>query len=220
MDITKKKILIVVSTGRCGTTKLANLLSHKLENKSFDVHHQISRSRFYNIMGNIFYRIPFLNSEYRKENAYNWLMNKYCLQNNFIITDPLTSMIIPSVYVYSKNVCILHVERKPIKFAKSMFNFSRKKRNSFIAHNFFPFWQPYLFPLENLLSKNILAKYQKVSIKKNLFFEERYQKNVNYTKIQFEDLFTSNLLEKKINAFFKINITFTQSELDAKLNES
>ena len=187
------KKLIFVSTGRCGTTRICELLKEKLPNENYSVVHQMSFSRLANVMGNLlyyFWDIPSI-----RNFIYSAIIKKYDTKDYFISTDPLTSMLIPDDYVKSNDVFIVHIVREPSSFAKSMFNFSKQNWKSYFAHNFVPFWQPYLWPLENLSSKSILSKYEKISVKKNNYFNNKYYMNSHYQKITMDEIFTTNFLE-------------------------
>jgi flavodoxin len=50
-----QKILIFVSTGRCGTKRIAEILKEKLPEDKFAVQHQMNISRIANILGNLMY---------------------------------------------------------------------------------------------------------------------------------------------------------------------
>lgn len=220
MDLGEKKILIFVSTGRCGTTKIAEMLGRLLGDKDFDVYHQIPGSRFYNILGNILVFLPKKLTERVKEWAYSSILKTYSHNKNFVISDPLTAMMIPLAMISNPNVSIVNIERKPESFAKSMFNFTRKKRNSFIAHNFFLFWQPLLWPLENMLSPRILKKYAKIARFKSEFFSSKYSSNENFSKWEFGKIFSSSLIEEKINSFYNLDVKINEETLKGVVNES
>jgi hypothetical protein len=207
------KKLIFVSTGRCGTTRITEILKEKLPDQ-FSVNHVMPFSRLANIVGNLMFYIG--QSETVKRFLYNFIISKFAKNKDFICTDPLTSMIIPREYIDSKDVSIVHLERSPEAFATSMFNISRTKIKSFIAHNFIPLWQPGLFPLENLLNKNIKEKYKKISRFKNAYFLQHYSNNPNFVTITMEELFNSNFLNKSVKDFLKKEIHITTGDLKKK----
>lgn len=211
-------MLIFVSTGRCGTTKVAHLLKQKLPEDSFDIYHQIGSSRIANIIGNVMFKFGAI--EKVKEILFNWALNQMINSNNLIFTDPLHSMVIPKSIYTSPNVCIVQIERSPSGFAESFFRFSRKKKNSFIAHNFIPFWQPRLLPFENLFSRRIITKYSLISKEKNAFFSKIYMKNPNYKYVDFKDLFEKDVLKQIVDNFFNTDISIESEELQVKINES
>lgn len=213
------KRIIFVSTGRCGTTRLAEILSETFKNKDITVTHQMPYSRIANVYGNINYH--FFNIEAVKSFLFSRITNKFSKKKIFITTDPLLSMIIPKKIYMNKDTLIIHIYRDPSSFAESIFKFSRKKRNSFIAHNFIPFWQPYLLPLENILSKNILKKYKRVAIKKQEYFNNTYTDSPNYLKISMESLFKNKEhLEQKISTLLGEVVHLNSDAFKIKSNTS
>lgn len=211
------KKMIFVSTGRCGTTRIAQILAQHLD-KNFTVTHQMPQSRFYNILGNIMYCVG--GGEWLKRIIFKNLLQKNSKSNFFISTDPLTAMIIPRNEIDSVNTCIVHIHRDPAEFAKSFYRFSRERRKSFIAHNFIPFWQPYLFPLENCLSSRVLLKYEKIAVMKNAFFIRCYSGNPNFKSVSMQNLFTSNILNNIVNEFFGTSINIPLSDLQVTANQT
>ncbi len=211
------KRLIFVSTGRCGTARIAQLLREKLSDK-YSVVHQMRYSRLANIIGNVMLHVGESNSI--KRLLYEFIVSRYDGRTHFVSTDPLTAMIIPDNYIFSPEVCIVHIIRDDTSFARSFFSFSRSRLISFIAHNFVPFWQPGIWPFENLLNKNVCKKYEKVSKIKNKYLYDNYSKNKNYLKINMSELFSSNALQNIINHFFNENIKITKGDLEIKANES
>lgn len=211
------KKLIFVSTGRCGTKRIGEILSEKLPDQ-FSVKHVMPFSRVANIIGNIMFALG--QSETVKRLLYNFIIKKFAENKEFICTDPLTAMIIPVEYINSKDVSITHIVRSPESFATSMLHFSRMRKKSFFAHNFIPFWQPGLLPFENFLNRNVKKKYQKISKQKNAYFEKQYSSNPNYVKITMEELFNSHFLHKIVKDFFKKEINITRDDLKKKSNES
>lgn len=210
--------MVFVSTGRSGTTRLAEILKLYLPETDFTVVHQVKQSRVCNILGTMMFH--FGSNEWLKKKLWNWVVANNAQAANFITTDPLVSLIIPKSEVSSKEVYIVNIKRSDEGFAKSMFQFTRGRRKSFIAHNFFPFWQPYLWPLENYLSANILEKYKKVSRVKESFFIKNYKGNAFYRSIKMEDLFTGDTLNKIVSEAFGYEARITQEALDKKSNQS
>ena len=129
-------------------------------------------------------------------------------------------MIIPDKVISSPDTVIIHVKRDANGFARSMYNFTRKKKKSFIAHNFIPFWQPHLWPLENVACKSVFDKYKFIHFKKNEFFEKKYQKNCNYQCLTMEKLFSPHTLAQLINNFLDLDIVIPESDLWKKTNQS
>ena len=209
------KKLIFVSAGRCGTTRIAQILKEYLP-VEFSVQHQMPFSRLANIIGNIFFYCG--QSEKIKSKLYNFIIARYYQEKYFICTDPLTSMIIPREYINSKEVCIVHIFREPKEFAKSFFCFSREKSKSFIAHNFIPLWQIGIWTIENLINKNIQKKYSEIMELKNKYFEDNYSFNPNYIKVDMDQIFNSNFLKNKILNFFNYNMPVTDKDLTIKVN--
>jgi len=211
------KKLIFVSAGRCGTTRITQILKEYLP-VEFSIQHQMPFSRLANISGNIFFY--FGQSEKVKNKFYKFITSRYSQGKHFICTDPLTSMIIPRKYIDSEDVYIIHIFREPKEFAESFFNFSREKLKSFIAHNFIPFWQIGIWPLENLLNSNIKKKYKKVAELKNRYFTEKYSSNPNYMKIDMYELFATGVMSSLIKKIFQYKIEIDESDLNKKANES
>lgn len=91
---------------------------------------------------------------------------------------------------------------------------------SFIAHNFVPFWQPGVYPIENILSKNIKEKYKKVARLKFNWFRKHYSSNEGYLEIEMSKLFSEKTLENLINEYFGTSIFISDSEFEKKSNQS
>lgn len=211
------KILIFVSTGRCGTVRLTEILKKNLSDQ-FSVAHQLQISRLANIIGNILFY--FNNNNSFKAKLYNKVL-KHKKTDYFISTDPLTSMIIPKELICSEDVAIIHIYRDLNDFATSFYKFSRKKPFSFIAHNFIPFWQIKILPLQNLLlGKKITNKYKKTANIKNEWFVENYKKNKYFLSINMKDVFNTNTIEKTINEFFGTSETIVTQDFKIKSNTS
>ena len=209
------KKLIFVSTGRCGTKRITQILGKYLPDE-FAVVHQMPFSRLANVIGNLlFYLGP---SDKIKRLLYNLIVSSYLRDKNFICSDPLTAMIIPKDYINSVDVCLVHIERNPKDFANSFFKLSRKKISSFIAHNFIPLWQIGLWPLENILNPRIKRKYLKIAKLKNKFFTETFSSNPNYKKIEMDQVFSSNFLNKIIHEHFHYKAAIPDHELKIKAN--
>lgn len=210
------KALIFVSPGRCGTKRIAELLKEKLPEKEFTVTHQMCFSRIANVVGNLFYYLGF--SEKIKEFLYDLIVCSHTNREYFITSDPLTAMIIPKKWVENESVCIVQIIRNAEEFAESFFRLSRKSKKSFIAHNFIPFWQIDVFPLENLFNNKIIKKYRMISIKKEILFLKLYHSNPNFHKIHIDNIFKDNYLEDLISRHFDKSISITQRELSIKSN--
>lgn len=209
------KKLIFVSTGRCGTKRIAQILRKYLP-EEFAVVHQMPLSRLANFLGNIFfYTGP---SEKIKQLLYYLVTSKYSRGKHFICSDPLTSMIIPKKDVHSQDVCIVHIEREAQAFAESFFGLSRKRLTSFIAHNFIPFWQIGLWPLENCLNPKVKDKYMKIAEIKNNYFAQAYSSNPNYKKMEMETVFSPDFLNALIHDCFHYKAAIPAQELKIKIN--
>ena len=76
------KRIIFVSTGRCGTTRLAEILSETFKNKDITVTHQMPYSRIANVYGNINYH--FFNIEAVKSFLFSRITNKFSKKKIFI----------------------------------------------------------------------------------------------------------------------------------------
>jgi hypothetical protein len=209
------KKLLFVSTGRCGTKRIAQILGNCLPDQ-FSVVHQMPFSRLANVVGNLLYYCG--PSEKVQRALYDFIILKYCRAKHFICSDPLTAMIIPKVYVHSAQVCIVHIVREPESFADSFFKLSRREIYSLIAHNFVPFWQIGLWPLENLLNQKIKKKYVEIAKLKNTYFAQTYSANPNYVKIKMSQIFNSDFLSKIIVDFFGYQAVIPTSDLSRKAN--
>jgi hypothetical protein len=212
--MTEVKKIIFVSTGRCGTRRIYEIL--KLKCPNIVVQHQMKKSRLANIIGNIMYYLG--QSDHVKTILYDQVINQYVKKDFFISTDPLTAMVIPEHEVLNPYTMIVHIYRDRKEFADSIFKISRKRVRSFIAHNFIPFWQISILPFENVLNKKILDKYMKVCDMKNKYFEEKYSKNPNYIHMPMNEVFDSSFLQNTINCFCDENITVSAKELSQKSN--
>ncbi len=213
-----EKIMIFVSTGRCGTVRLSQILKNRLP-ENFTVLHQTKISRLANIIGNILY---YTRSDF---NFIKKIIFRNLLKHNksdFLInTDPLIAMMIPDDMIKSENVCIIHIYRKSADFAKSFYKFSRLKKKSFIAHNFIPFWQINIFPLQNWISgEKIIKRYEKTADIKNAWFIKKYKSNKHFDTVDMKTMFDSDFIEKKINSFFNTNFKINIEDLKIKANES
>jgi hypothetical protein len=213
-----QKILIFVSTGRCGTTRLGEILRDKLPKDQYVVEHQVSISRMANVLGNLMYYLG--NSEKIKRWVFNKLLRKYARGKHFISTDPLTAMVIPNEILNKPETYIIHVTREPKSFAKSFYKFSRGRALSFIAHNFVPLWQPTVWPLENIINPKIRKKYERVNWLKNRWFEKQYGNLPNYHKISFEEIFQGTILQETVNQCLSENLTISNEDLMKKSNKS
>ncbi len=212
-----KKIVIFVSTGRCGTKRLYEILSEHLPD-DYAVVHQTFLSRLSNILGNIMFYTG--SWEWLREKLYLAIIKKYAYKKHFVITDPLTSMVIPKSIVNRNNTYIVHIERNADDFAESFFNFSRKRVFSFIAHNFIPFWQLSVWPLENILNSDIKEKYIKISSLKNIYFKKMFYMQKKYNLIYFENLFLEETFVFFYEKIFNFEMNINKKELLLKSNET
>jgi hypothetical protein len=212
-----KKILIV-STGRCGTTRLMEILKTHIDSKDFTVVHQMKISRLANIIGNFMYHFGY--SDRVASYLFNRMIKENAINKNFISTDALTSMIIPNAEITLADNCIIHIYREPASFAESIYKFSRERRKSFIAHNFFPLWQPFLWPLENILSRKIKNKYIKVANKKYEYFTNRYKTNPNFISISMKEVFKSDKLFLHISKFLGSELLIPEHEKSILSNQT
>lgn len=209
------KKLIFVSTGRCGTKRIAQILNQYLP-EEFAIVHQMPFSRLANFVGNIFFYLGY--TEKFKYLLYNSITSKYRRRKHFICSDPLTAMIIPKAYIDLKDVCIVHIVRNADTFAESFFNLSRQRSNSFIAHNLIPFWQIGIWPLENCLNPEIKKKYRKIAELKNNYFTQAYSSNPNYKRVKMKIIFSSNFLNDLVYDFFHYAADIPAQALKMKAN--
>lgn len=212
------KHLLFVSCGRCGTVRLAQILRKKLPVEKYAVVHQMKYSRLANVIGNILYYAN--RFDWLKEKLYLAIISNYCMGKHFVSTDPLTAMIIPESILNRSDTFIVHVQRDQDEFARSMVRLSRKRLKSWIAHNFIPFWQPGIFPLENQLCSNVYSKYRQVSFVKNQYFSDCYGELDNYCHIDMQALFSEGCLEVIVKETISESISISKEELSKKTNES
>ena len=208
------KKIIFVSTGRCGTKRIFEIIKDKSSN--FECIHQISLSRPANVIGNVMFVLG--SWELAKQKIYNSIIKKYSTKKNFVCSDPLTAMVIPKKMIMDSNTMIVHILRPKREFATSFFKISRRRLKSFIAHNFIPFWQIGILPLENLLNKKIYSKYVKLCDIKNQYFVEQYSINPNFKTVTMEDIFKGSFIEDTVNSFFNDDIQISKNELLKKSN--
>ncbi|NNF98290.1 MAG: hypothetical protein HKM93_02840 [Desulfobacteraceae bacterium] len=211
------KKMFFVSTGRCGTKRMYEILTNTLPN-NFSVVHQMKYSRMANIIGN--YSLYNHHFKLVIELFFHKILKNYDTKDFFISTDPLTSHIIPKNFILDRNVSIIHIKRDCEQFAHSMYSLSRSRGRSYIAHNLIPLWQPGLWPLENTLNPKIIEKYKKIHRLKNELFEKKYKFNSNYLQIEMENFFSSNILQKLIFDHFGYSIKIAPAALKIKSNES
>ena len=212
------KKLIFLSTGRCGTKRIAQILTEKLSRDRYAIAHQMKWSRLANVVGNFMYY--FGAWEKLNELLYGFVISEYERGRPFVSTDPLTAMIVPARYASSPDVCLVHILRDDAGFADSMFSLSRSRWKSLIAHNFVPLWQPGIWPLENLFNKKIRKKYAKIYTLKNEFFSARFSHSPNYHRVNMSDIFSTGILQQLTNEWFHENIEIGPADLERKANES
>lgn len=210
--------LIFVSTGRCGTRRLSEIFQAYLPKTQYSVVHQMKYSRLANVVGNVLYYTG--ESIFVRERLYHFLIDRYDTTENFISTDPLSSMIIPEALVRSAEVSIIQIIRDRDEFAHSFFRWSRNNPKSFLAHNLIPCWQPGVYPLENAFSRSIIDKYKRLSDLKNQYFEERYSDNPHYRKFAMDELFTTSALNDLVQQFFHRDISVSEADLFIRSNAS
>jgi len=213
-----KRFLFFISCGRCGTTRIAEILKEKLPPDQYTVVHQMKYSRLANVIGNLMLCLG--SSEKIKKLLYYKIIAAYQNNYHFISADPLTAMVIPKSLTDNPGNYIIHIQREPGAFAESMYSFSRKRLKSFIAHNFIPFWQLGILPLENIMNKNIKDKYKYTSAVKNSFFENKYGNQKNYIRIDMNNLFSERVLQTIIEKIFDEKIKILEKDLKKKSNES
>lgn len=221
MEINENQIIILfVSTGRCGTTRIAEILSEKSDLNKVVVRHQMKGSRLYNILGNLMYFVGSV--DMLKRIIFKRILKASVAAGEaFVSTDPLISMVIPKNILKRDRTYIIHLYRDPDEFSNSFYRYTKKKKKSFIAHNFIPLWQPYLWPLENWVrGKDIRKKYKYISMKKRDWFKSKYESNPNYEEVKMEELFKNDkllgILSEADLRYFNIN----QDDLNKKSNQS
>lgn len=210
------KTLVIISTGRCGTKRISEILRTALKESGIEVSHQTGISRLANVSGNVMYYFGSFQS------LKKYFFKKQLGENDVerILTDPLISMCIPDEVIRDEKNFILHVERPCDSFAKSMYGLTRKRAFSFIAHTFIPCWQIGIWPLENLLNPFILKRYARTCRKKNAFFEKHYASSSNYRKVEMKEVFSENFLKNLVLEIFGQEIVISETDLKQKSNQS
>lgn len=208
------KKIIFVSTGRCGTKRLYEIL--KTKELDAVVKHQMPILRIANIIGNIMFSLK--ESDKIKSKLYDCIISKNKYKKYFFCTDPLTSMIIPEKIIHDPDTMIVHLLRPEDEVAASFYKISRKRLKSFIAHNIIPYWQIRLLPFENIINRKIIDKYKEVCVMKNIFFCERYSLNPNYKKLFMQEVFSTDILTKILKKFLNEDVLFSSNEMSIKSN--
>lgn len=189
-----------ISTGRCGTTRLAELLRETLDPSEFTVTWQMRGSHVANVVGNILFALGI------EEGPRGWVHRRVVAPHQttpfFITTDPLTTMVVPRALIDDPNVMIVHVVRDQAGFARSFLRMTRGRWQSWVAHNLVPFWQPGLWPFQNAVSPRIEQVYQRIWETKNTYFEQRYGSNPNYRRISMDDLYDAPTMSGLLSDFF------------------
>lgn len=213
-----RRKMVFVSTGRCGTRRLYEIFHEFLPASCFEVHHQMPGSRLANVVGNLLFHMG--GGAFVREWAYRMVIGSPREDRSLIITDPLTAMVLPESWIRSDSVAVIHIVREDEGFAGSMFRLSRSRRNSFLAHNFIPFWQPFLFPLQNMLDSRIQQVYRRINRKKNRFLYLRCRKNSHYRQIPMTHMFRPRTLENLILDFFGFPLSIPETALSVRSNAS
>ena len=209
------KSMVFVSTGRCGTVRLSQVLGQYLPD-SFFVAHQLPMSRLINMVGNLTY--GWKTADRIRRQCYRWLLADCPTDRYLVLTDPLSSMMIPDHWVYSNDVAIVHITREPMAFGRSIYRLSRSRWKSWIGHIMVPFWQPGLLPMENLIRSDIIKRYAHIGKWKNEYFEGRYENNPNYRKLDMTEIFGTDTVSQLIDDFFGFEMTIPFSEWSVKAN--
>jgi hypothetical protein len=209
------KSMVFVSTGRCGTLRLSQILGQYLPD-SFFVAHQLPKSRLINIIGNLTY--DWKTADRIRRQCFRWLLSDCPTDGYLVLTDPLSSMMIPDCWVYSSDVAIVHITREPLAFGRSIYRLSRSRWKSWIGHIIVPFWQPGLLPMENLIRNDIIQRYAHIGKWKNGYLEKRYGANPNYRKMKMADIFGTDIVSRLINDFFGFKMAVPDSEWSVRAN--
>jgi len=210
-------MMVFVSTGRCATKRIAEVLRAELPS-SLEVRHQMPVSGMANIVGNLLFWTG--SGEKVRQTVYDAILRRYAQDKDFICTDPLISMLIPDKYIFSDQTAIIHVIRNRESFARSFLRYTRQHYPSLVAHNLIPFWQPGLYPFENFFNKDILKKYARIADTKNEWFFKRYSRNPNYRKIDMDALFDSPVLEQIVADFWGLDIRIDHSVWSVRANQT
>src|SRR5690554_6550999 len=96
-----------VSTGRCGTKRLQEILNRHLGARKDCVKHQVGVSRFANVMGHLMFFVGSL--EKLKERLFAQAMKTCTESDHYISSDPLVSTVIPKTILAHPNTHIVHL---------------------------------------------------------------------------------------------------------------
>ena len=212
------KQLIFVSCGRCGTVRLAQLLRQKLPERDYAVVHQMAFSRLANVVGNLLYRTN--RFDRIKEMLYLLITAKHRSGRDFVCLDPLTAMIIPKRFRGSRTPTLFIYNVTTMILPGQWCEIVQKTLEKLDAHNLIHFGSPGLLPLENHMRLNPYRQYRQVSIVKNRFFYDQYGKLRNYHHIDMKDVFATDRLSELIRITIGESVSFTDTELSKKANES
>ena len=185
-----RKKIIVLSTGRAGSTFISHLISAQIEGQSL---HQGRCSRTLNILGNVGLCFGMENSV---KGLLRLILN--CAGRMGSTTDPLLSC--PLTLLFSqhseiKYYKILHLVRDPRDFVSSFMNWRRQRLRRMVLHHWVPFWQPNPWGTRdvNLFRFLKMTKFEHfcwIWAFKNHLFEKRWINDLGaeYLMIRLEDI--------------------------------
>jgi len=186
------KKLLILSTGRTGSTFISKGLSDSVDNRTIE--HQITGSRIINVLGNLVC-------------AQRLSLPKAKLVSNGLLgfdlqvstSDPLRSMLLYA-QLQSKemrpDVLIVHVIRDPRDFVTSFMNWKNQSLKRRILHHVVPFWQPspWLAGEISFYKRFEMNKFEHFcwiwNYKNRLF--EKLERYFNYQRFKFEHLFNDS----------------------------
>lgn len=215
-------IVFLLSTGRTGTKKLAEYVQKHCHSR-VAVDHQVGISPVVNMLANMRYAgipvDPLISAAIRRMIAARASCDCY------INCDPLLSFCLPWVDLADFDVRFVHIVRTDEDFARSMINWQFSRPKSFIAHNLLPFWQPGLWPLQNLLrgfdKAYLMRTYKAIWRTKNDFFETTFRDRSPYLRVGFSDLYGPGTpVFQQVVDFMGITVDFVPEEFYQKVNAS
>lgn len=210
--------IYILSTGRTGSTFLANLFVNS--NIDIELGHQQFGSRIINIIGNL----PTENSHYLKLLLFLFNIFNRGGSTPYSTVDPLVSL---SLYKLIKNnkiegdYKIVHLIRDPRTFVTSFMNWKRQSFKRKILHYLIPFWNPVpVFHGVSFFKFITMSKFEKFcwvwSFKNRLFLNLNKDRN-HYYLLRMEDILFSDkkdevfeqllcFLNHDLNQFGNLNV--------------
>jgi hypothetical protein len=207
------KAFYILSTGRCGTTFLSEMIA--LNDPGLGKLHQLPDSKWLNVRANI----ALANKRIRKTFVSS-LSRKYDHVLPSSTTDPLRSL----AYTFylrhladkhpklKENIFIIHLVRDPRNFVSSFMNWKNRKLSGKIAHHLTPFWMPE----PPMIKKCSMSKFEHfcwIWERKNRLFYEEFAWFQGYHRFKMEDLYPgSEKLQHLLQLLLEKEEVITQTD--------